>query len=257
MEESKKVKIAALSFILLVAAALIIYFVFIRDSGSSPPVIPEAVAQDVTDDPVEESASLGSDTVEAISVAVDESDSLVRDLVGKLSSHPELARWLVTQDVIRKYVAAVDNIANGHSPRQQMVFFKTEGEFSVKEGTSGFFVDTAAYARYNIVADVFSSLDSNGTSQLYRQLSPPIQEAYKDLGYPEGKFHATFIRAIDELLAVPVVEGDVMLEEKLKSFAMADEKLESMSQAQKHLFRMGPQNVRTIQAKLRELKALL
>ena len=48
-----------------------------------------------------------------------------------------------------------------------------------------------------------------------------------------------------------------MLEEKIKSFAMADEKLESMSQAQKHLFRMGPQNVRAIQSKLRELKALL
>jgi len=257
MEESKKVKIAAISFILLVAAALIIYFVFIRNSGSSPPDILEAVAQDVTDEPVEEPASLESDTVEAISVAVDESDGLVRDLVGKLSSHPELARWLVTQDVIRKYVAAVDNIANGHSPRQQIDFFKTKGEFSVKEGNSGFSVDTTAYARYNIVADVFSSLDANGTAQLYRQLSLPIQEAYKDLGYPEGKFHSTFMRAIDELLAVPVVEGDVMLEEKLKSFAMADEKLESMSQAQKHLFRMGPQNVRTIQSKLREFKALL
>ncbi|NOR15514.1 MAG: DUF3014 domain-containing protein [Candidatus Aminicenantes bacterium] len=257
MEESKKVKVVALSFIILVAAALIIYFVFVRDSGSSPVDVPEAAVPEVTDELSEEPSSVESDPVETILVALDESDSLVRDLVGPLSSHPELARWLVTQDVIRKFVAAVDNIANGHSPRQQIDFFNPQGEFSVREGASGFSVDAAAYTRYNVVADVFSSLDSKGTAQLYRQLSPSIQEAYKDLGYPEGKFHSTFMRAIDELLRVPVVAGDVMLEEKLKSFAMADVELEAMSQAQKHLFRMGPQNVRAIQSKLRELKALL
>ncbi len=257
MEESKKIKIVALSFIILVAAALIIYFVFIRDSESSPTETPEVVTEEATDMTAEDISSDDSEAVEFISVAVDESDSLVRDLVSQLSSHPELARWLVTEDVIRKFVAAVDNIANGHSLRQQIDFFNPQGEFRVKEGASGYSIDAAGYTRYNVVADVFSSLDSRGTVRLYRQLTPAIQEAYKDLGYPEDRFKPTLMRAIDELLSVPVVEGDVMLEEKLKSFAMADAELEAMSQAQKHLFRMGPQNVRAIQAKLRELKSLL
>jgi hypothetical protein len=257
VEESKKVKVAALSFIILVAAVLVIYFIFIRDTGSPPDETSELVTQEATEPSAEEVTPDASDAVETLSVDLNDSDNLVRELVSQLSSHPDLARFLVTDDVIRTFVAAVDNIANGHSPRQQIDFFQPEGEFQAREGAGAFTLDTAGYARYNKVADVFASLDAPGTARLYRQLTPAVQEAYKDLGYPEDRFEKTLIRAIDELLTVPVIEGDIFLEEKLKSFAFIDEELESMSQAQKHLFRMGPKNIRTIQSKLRELKALL
>lgn len=257
MEESKKVKLAAISFIILVAAVLVIYFVFIRDSGPPAPESSEAVTQPAVESAAEEVMPDESEALEPLSVDLDDSDSLVRELVSKISSHPDLVRWLATDDVIRTFVAAVDNIANGHSPRQQIDFFSPQGEFRVKEGAGAFTIDDAGYGRYNPVADVFASLDTEGTVRLYRQLTPAIQEAYKDLGYPEDSFHGTLVRAIDELLTVPVIEGDVFLEEKLKSFAFIDEELESMSQAQKHLFRMGPRNIRKIQSKLRDLKALL
>jgi hypothetical protein len=54
-----------------------------------------------------------------------------------------------------------------------------------------------------------------------------------------------------------VIEGDIPLRQKVISYAYVDEKLESLSPAQKHLLRMGPRNVRIIQAKLREIAALL
>jgi hypothetical protein len=38
---------------------------------------------------------------------------------------------------------------------------------------------------------------------------------------------------------------------------MADERLESLSPAQKQLFRMGPRNVKIIQAKLRDIALYL
>ena len=63
------------------------------------------------------------------------------------------------------------------------------------------------------------------------------------------------MRAIDELLSVPVIEGDVMFEEKTQILCYGDAELEAMSQAQKHLFRMGPQNVRTIQTKLQRAQS--
>jgi len=257
MEESKKVKIAALSAIILVVALVIVYFIFIRDSGAPELEPSEVVTQESSESEGEEAVSSESEAIDVLSVELDKSDGLVRELVGQLSSHPDLARWLVTEDVIRKFVAAVDNIANGHSPRHQIDFFKPGTEFLVEGGPGDFSMDPAGFARYNAVADVFSSLDSAGTVRLYRQVTPAVQEAYKDLGYPEERFHASLVRAIDELLQVPVITGDVLLEEKIKSFAFADAELEAMSQAQKHLFRMGPQNVRTIQTKLRELKTLL
>ncbi len=73
------------------------------------------------------------------------------------------------------------------------------------------------------------------------------------MGYPEEDFDKTLDEAIVELLKVPVVKGEILLESKVISYAMADPKLEDLSEAQKHLLRMGPENVRKIQAKLREI----
>ena len=60
-------------------------------------------------------------------------------------------------------------------------------------------------------------------------------------------------RAIVELLRTPVLEGEVELEPKGIVYTFADPKLEELTAAQKQFLRMGPQNVRTIQAKLREI----
>jgi hypothetical protein len=83
-----------------------------------------------------------------------------------------------------------------------------------------------------------------------------MQEAYKDLGYPDTDFDTTLIRAIVEMLQVPVVK-DILLEKKVVSYAMVDPELEGLSQAQKHLLRMGPENILRIQSKLRDLAQAL
>jgi hypothetical protein len=77
------------------------------------------------------------------------------------------------------------------------------------------------------------------------------------LGYPHQDFQDTLIRAIKELLGTPIVEGDIALKEGVISYYMVDEDLEGLSDAQKHLLRMGPQNTRKIQNKLREMAVAL
>jgi hypothetical protein len=56
---------------------------------------------------------------------------------------------------------------------------------------------------------------------------------------------------------VPVVDGDIALQPAGIGYAYADPRLETMSAAQKQLFRMGPDNVRAVQGKLREIASLL
>jgi hypothetical protein len=52
--------------------------------------------------------------------------------------------------------------------------------------------------------------------------------------------------------------GDIELEERtVATFAYADERFESLSDAQRHLLRMGPDNVRRVQEKLQELREAL
>ena len=254
MEEQKKVIVAGIIFVLLIAAAAIIYYFFIY----SKPQEPEETDQIVQEQPVaEEKVQTEEEKIEPLDVRLDESDDQVRKLAGKLSSHPKLALWLMSDDLIRKFVAAVDNIANGQSPGPQIDFFKPDEDFKVIDEAGEYFLDPESYKRYDPVAEVFVSLDSRGCVTLYRQLKPAIQEAYTDLGYPDTEFDDTLKKAMMTLLEVPVVKQDIQLEKKVVTYTMVDSDLESLSLAQKHLLRMGPDNIRVIQSKLREMAELL
>jgi hypothetical protein len=254
MEEQKKVILAGIIFIVLIVAAASVYYFFFY----SKPEIPAETAEVVQEQPVvEEKVQEEEEKIEPIEVSLDESDDLVRKLAAELSSHPRLAMWLMSEELIRKFVAAVDNIANGQSPLPQIDFFKPEGDFKAVDEVGEYFIDPASYQRYDLVAEVFASLNPEGTVRLYKQLTPAIQEAYKDLGYPDLDFNDTFKKAMMELLKVPVVNESIQLEKKVVTYIMVDSDLESLSSAQKHLLRMGPDNVRVIQRQLRAMAMTL
>lgn len=182
------------------------------------------------------------------------SDSLVRELVADLSSRPELAEWLVTDDLVRRFVGAVVTVAAGTSPRDELEFLEPEGEFRVRETEGAAVVDTASYRRYGPAVETFVSLDTEGTARLYRRLRPLFQQAYRDLGFSRGHFDGVMARAVETLLAVPAPDGPVELAPTGgTAWEYRDPELEDLSPAQKHLLRTGPENVRRVQAKLREL----
>jgi hypothetical protein len=186
------------------------------------------------------------------------SDAVVRELAAGISSHPKLAAWLVHEDLIRRFVASVDNIASGVSPRAHLEFLRPREGFEVEEQPDGtLIIEPEAYSRYDLVAQVFSSLDTDGTVALYRELKPLIDEAYAEIGPAGADFDDRLDAAFDQLLSVPVVEGPPEVKQLIVTYAWADDRLEALSDAQRHFLRMGPENVRMIQAKLGELRAAL
>lgn len=186
------------------------------------------------------------------------SDAVVRELAAELSSNPKLAIWLINDDLIRRFTASVNNIAAGMSPRSHLDFLRPKGGFEVDSKGGGVFViDERSYQRYDLPSTVFSSLDTEGTVALYRELKPLIDEAFREIAQPGRSFDDRLEVAMDHLLVVPVVDGPSLVEERVVTYAWADDELEAMSGAQRHLLRMGPDNVRMIQSKLRELKAAL
>jgi hypothetical protein len=80
-----------------------------------------------------------------------------------------------------------------------------------------------------------------------------LQQAYRELGYPAGNFHQTLYRAIIEILRTPVVEDAIAVEKNITTYIYKDPKLEDLDDVQKHLIRMGPENLQLIQVKLREI----
>jgi len=251
MDEYKSVIRTGIIILILLGLIAAGYYFLIYKKGKEP-VSAEALAKKKLAElgPEERITPEEKAISELPSVELDKSDDLVRQLAQGLSSQPRLALWLKSKDLIRKFTAAVDNIANGLTPRLQVDFFAPEGSFKVVRKGRRYYLDPASFERYNLVVDIFDSLNTEESIKLYRKMKPLIQQAYRDLGYPKEDFDHTLYRAIVELLNTPVVKGEISLEKKVVTYMMVDQKLEDLSEAQKHLLRMGSENVQIVQAKL-------
>ena len=255
MDEKSKVIRAALVVVFVLAVVSAAYYLFIagkaadRGGGPPPAPVPKPAAGEAS----------GGEAAPApvLNAPLDGSDEGVRGLAADLSSNPVFARWLKSKDLLRRFAAAVDNIAGGQSPRPQADFFAPAAEFKVLMKGGETFVDPSGYDRYNVIADVLDSISTAGCARFYSGVRPLLQRAYRELGYPNGDFHQTLLRAIVEILRTPVTDEPVALEKGVASWILVDPRLEELSPAQKHLFRMGPENLQLVQAKLREIALAL
>ena len=186
-----------------------------------------------------------------------ESDAFVREALGKLSRHPGLASFLLTDELARKIVAAVANIAEGENPARHFPYLAPDEKFSVVSRAPQVFLDPRSYHRYNTLASAFASVDSQALVALYEDAKPLLDEAYAELGYPGEEFERALQKAVTILLQTPVVDGRVELTLDSVNYAFAAPHLEALAPAQKQLVRTGPENTKKVQGKLRELAAAL
>ncbi|QDE90642.1 hypothetical protein BHS06_17665 [Myxococcus xanthus] len=186
-----------------------------------------------------------------------ERDAEVRSLASQLSPDPELARWMGEKDLVRRFAAAVSSIAEGLSPRMVLGFLAPTGAFQVTQVDGTTVIDPASYARYDTVARVIGSVDTQAAASVYRELKPLIDQAHAEIAPPGQTFSSALSAAVQHLLKVPVQEGPVEVVPEGALYAYAAPEFEDLSPAQKHLLRMGPQNMQLIQAKLRELNSSL
>jgi hypothetical protein len=185
------------------------------------------------------------------------SDSFIRNLAQSLSANPEWTKWLVGERLVQRLTASIDNVAEGRSPNPHLAFLAPKGDFRAREQAKSTTIDPASFRRYDQIAAVVSSLDTKGCVKLYEDTRPLFQDAYRDLGYPDRNFDQTLAKAIHVLLVTPDPSGDVEVREAVKSWKLADPALESLAPAQKQLLRMGPDNVRKIKEKLRDIAEAL
>lgn len=187
-----------------------------------------------------------------------DSDPQVRNQLAAVSSDPLWQSWLGQVDLVRRFTAAVQQVAEGDSPRASVPFLAPPGAFLVHEPKRGpATVDPRSYARYDAVAATFASLDAQKAAAAYRVLQPLLDRAWSELGPPGTRFEAALARAVGRLVAVPVPRGQVEVVPRGALWAFKDEALEQRSAAEKHLLRMGPENMQRVQVKLRELQGAL
>ena len=238
--------------LLFVAAAAGAWWVLRGQEESPPPPTPERTQPDAA-------RALRSDSLPALEIPpLSASDAFLRDVAATLSENPTWASWLVTDDMALRFVRAAAALAFAESPAEPLDFLAPAGDFAVRDAEGGLEIDPTSYSRYDLTAETFVSMSTEGTAGLYRQLLPLFEDAYRELGLPSDRSVDDLVaRAVDTLLEVEIPSGPHPVEPSRAVYAYVDADLEARSPAAKHLMRMGPENARRVQEKLRALRAAI
>jgi len=235
---------------LILGAALVTLLFLVWNRRAIPP---PAVTRNEA--PAHPPRPLGGDAEPISLPPLNATDALVRELVSKVSSHPRVAAWLATEDLIRDFTIGVANVAQGESAARQLTVLRPSSTFQVISRGNDLVVDPRSYKRYDAVAAAAASIDPAGVARVYASLKPRIDEAARELG--DASFDRTLERAIVQLLNTPVVDDPILVQTKGIGYSFVDPKLEALTGAQKHLLRTGARNERTIQESLRNIALAL
>jgi hypothetical protein len=237
---------------LLLAVAVATYF-WRRDRQPPAPVVTER-----TETPPPPARPLGGEAAAIDLPPLGETDPLVRELVRQISTNPQVVSWLATNNLIRNFTVVVANVADGPTPAKHLQVLRPSSGFQTVDRNGELYIDPRSYARYDSLAAAAMSLDPAGSAKLYTTLKPRIEDAYRELGFPNTPFDRTLERALVSLLGTPVVDGQLRVQPRGGfGYDFTSPNLEGLTGAQKQLLRAGPDNVRAIQAALRNIALAL
>jgi len=161
---------------------------------------------------------------------------------------------IVPKDIVRHTVVTIDNLPRKKTAVQMWPVKPIGGELLASGDAEEVTLGPDNYARYEPVIKILKNTDTAQLVTMYKQYYPLFQQAYVDLGYPDGYFNDRLVEVIDHLLATPDLAGPVQLKRPSVNYEFADADLENRSAGQKTLIRMGSDNAAVVKAKLRELR---
>ncbi len=186
---------------------------------------------------------------------LDQSDAEVQDALGGVFGQQTLVDLFQLKGIIRRIVATIDNLPREKVAGRLLAVKPVPGHFAAAgvEGNRSIGADN--YARYTPYVRAAQAVDAKKLVSVYVHLYPLFQQAYVELGYPDGYFNDRLVQVIDNLLAAPSPPAPVRLEQPNVLFVYADPELESLSAGQKMLLRMGPDNAAVVKNKLRQIRS--
>ena len=189
---------------------------------------------------------------------VDQMDSMMRALISALSSRPELARWLATDDLIRQLAAAIDHASQGKSPARDFRMFAPSGPFGTARRGGVRAIDPASYRRYRPLVQLVTSIDASAVAKVYHTIQPRLNEAYRARGHAEGDVDRALRTALNILVDTPTLRDPIaVVEGSGARWKFADPAIEARPASQRQLLRMGSDNVEALLVWLRAFSSQL
>lgn len=188
---------------------------------------------------------------------LDVSDTTVQNALEGLPLNAKFIALFQWQGFVRRVVATIDNLPREKLALRLLPMKRVDGKFLVsgKDETLAINADNAA--RYALYLQLADAIDTQQLVALYVHFYPLFQQAYQELGYPQGYFNDRLIDVIDHLLAAPEVNAPILLAQPKIVYVFADPSLEALSAGQKLLIRVGRANSAQIKAKLRDIRDTL
>jgi hypothetical protein len=188
---------------------------------------------------------------------LDSSDSVMIAALQALWSGGGIASFLEPRDVIRNFVATVDNLPRRALPAQKFPVKPAAGSFGTASSGGGLVIGESNSLRYAPYVRLLETVDAQGLVTLYVRNYPLFQQAYRELGYPNGHFNDRLVEAIDMMLATPESPGPLKVVQPKIFYEYADRDLEQLPAGQKLMLRIGRQNAASVKKRLREIRALI
>jgi hypothetical protein len=188
---------------------------------------------------------------------LDTSDGTVKTKLLSLSDYDAFARLLIDEALLERFVIMTNTLAEEEIAANNRVLVEPKKPFRTYRQADKEWIDPASYKRYAPYVEVFESLETESLLQLYQEYKPAIEEIFAEIASPSDSFDEKLEEAIDVLLDTPEVPVPVEVFTDSVMYKFADRQLESLTAPQKQLLRTGPENMRRIKAKLREIKETL
>lgn len=183
---------------------------------------------------------------------LDASDPFVREHLAP-EWGPAGDAWLDEPDLVLRAAAVIANGRDGNVPRRLLAFMTVPGKFAVNRADGGTVIAPETHTRFDAVVQTATGIPPARAAELVVLFEPLLGDALRALASGESP-RRLLLATLDEVLRTPVTEGPIAVEQPKVLYRFADPALEGRSPLQKQLLRMGPSNVRALQAYARELR---
>jgi len=186
--------------------------------------------------------------------APQEGEAGLWNAVAGLLGDKSLEALLNREDFVRRVVATVDNLPRRKLPQPLTPVKPPGGPLTVVGDADRAVISPANAARYERYMRLVQAVDTHKMVAVYVRYYPLFQQAFRDLGYPNGYFNDRVVEVIDDLLAAPDTAEAPKLNRPKVYYVFEDSALESLSAGQKILIRIRPVNAAKVKTKLREIR---
>ncbi|MGG6343849.1 DUF3014 domain-containing protein [Stenotrophomonas indicatrix] len=187
-----------------------------------------------------------------------DSDAVAWSALSELFQGEGALTALLRDHLIQRLVTQVDNLDKASVPPTALAARPLPGSLQVEQGEGGERIAAANAARYAPYVQAFTAIDPAAAAVTYKRFYPLIQQAYVDLGKPDGYFNDRLVSVIDHLLDTPeLAQAPLVERDERGRYRFVDATLQSRSIGQKALLRMDAAQARAVKQQLRAIRAAI